>query len=205
MPLYIRLIQYVRRGLLSLLGYSVPCQCIRSRSLSNLKTGYLLMDHIAEEDGVMLSESWEEMRHDKVRRSNLFTGLSKIMLSLSRIPLPRIGSFTINNDGVLSLTNRPLTLRLQQLENEGIPSNLDRESTYTTVEPYLLDLLALHDSRLRYQPNAVNDAADCQSQMAALTGMRAVLHHFYSRKLRHGPFFFTLTDMHQSNVFVDAD
>ena len=161
------------------------------------------MDYIEEKDGKMLSESWKELRQDRTHRNNLFKGLSRIILSLGRIPLPRIGSFTMNDKGVVSLTNRPLTLLLQQLENESIPTNMNRQLTYTTVEPYLLDLLALHDSRLRHQPNSVNDAADCREQMAALTCMRSVLHHFYSRDLRHGPFFFTLTDIHQSNIFVD--
>ena len=72
-------------------------------------------------------------RHDKSHRTNLSRDLSQIMLSLGRIPLTRIGSFTLDNKGVLSLTNRPLTLQLQDLENGGIP-----------------DLLAYHDSRLRY-------------------------------------------------------
>lgn len=33
--------------------------------------------------------------------------------------------------------------------------------------------------------------------------MRAIISHFVDRNLRHGPFIFTLTDMHQSNIFVD--
>lgn len=197
--------RYFQRRLLSLFNYPVPCQYIRSRSQSDLTTGYLLIDYIEEKDGKMLSESWKELRFDKTRRNNLFKGLSNIILSLGRIPLPRIGSFTINNEGFVSLTNRPLTLLLQQLENERIPTNIDRHLTYSTVEPYILDLFALHDSRLRYQPNSVNDAADCRGQMAALTGMRSVLHHFYRRDFRYGPFFFTLTDIHQSNIFVDVD
>jgi len=97
----------------------------------------------------MLSKSWEEKRQDKSRRTNLFRDLSRIILSLGRIPLARIGSFTLDNTGVLSLSNRPLTLRLQILENRGISINMTRENTYTAVEPYILDLLAYHDSRLR--------------------------------------------------------
>jgi len=163
------------------------------------------MDYIEEKDAMMLSDYWKEFRHDKTRRDTLFKDLSRIMLSLGRIALPRIGSFTMDNEGVVSLTNQPLNLLLQQLENERIPTKMPRHLTYTATEPYLLDLLALHGNRLRYQLNAVTDAADCQGQMAALTGMRSVLHHFYRRDLRSGPFFFTLTDIHQSNVFVDAD
>lgn len=151
----------------------------------------------------MLSESWEEKRQDKGQRTNLFRDLSRIILSLGRIPLARIGSFTLDNAGVLSLSNRPLTLRLQELENRAIPINISRGDTYTAVEPYVLDLLAYHESRLRYQPNSINDGPDCRGQMAAITGMRAVLPHFIDRDLRNGPFLFTLTDIRQCNIFVD--
>ncbi len=41
--------------------------------------------------------------------------------------------------------------------------------------------------------------------MAVITGMRAVLPQFVERGLRDGPFLFTLTDMHQSNIFVDDE
>lgn len=35
--------------------------------------------------------------------------------------------------------------------------------------------------------------------------MRATLHHFVHPTYRHGPFVFTLTDVHQSNIFVDNE
>lgn len=178
---------------------------IRRPKPTNLATGYLLTEYIEENDAVMLSESWEEKRHNKSQRTNLFRDLSRIMLSLGRIPLPRIGSFTLDDQGVLSLTNRPLTLRLQDPENEGVPTNIARNDTYTTAETYILDLLAYHDSLLRYRPNSINDQSDCRAQMAVMTGMRAVLPQFINRDLRNGPFQFTLTDVHQSNIFVDEE
>jgi hypothetical protein len=156
------------------------------------------------DDGRMLSESWGSLRHDQRRRFNLFRDISKIMLSLSRTPLPRIGSLTLDNDGVIQLTNRPLTLRLQTLENEGIPT-IPRQSTYSSVEPYLLDLLGCHDSRIYHQPNSIHSHADGEQQLAALTMMRAALHHFVSREYRDGPFVLTLTDLHQSNIFVEEE
>lgn len=151
----------------------------------------------------MLSKTWEELQDDQNRRTNLFRGLSRILLSLARVPLPKIGSFTMNDLGVISLTNRPLTLGLLQLENEGYLSRIPRSRTYSTVEPYLSDLFALHDTRLRDQPNSINDEADCRGQMAALTMMQAVSHHFVEH--RNGPFLFTLTDTHQSNIIVDKE
>lgn len=127
------------------------------------------------------------------------------MLSLGRMPLPRIGSFTLDDQGLLSLTNRPLTLRLQDLENEGVPTNIARKDIYTTTEPYMLDLLAYHDSLLRHRTTSISDHLDCRAQMAVVTGIRAVLPHFINRDLRSGPFLFTLTDIHQSNIYVDEE
>lgn len=192
-----------RRQLRSLFWYPPLCPYICRRQPYSLKPGYLLIKYIEEDEGSMLSDSWEEKRQDKSRRTDLFRDLSRIILSLGRIPLARIRSFTLDNTGVLSLTNRPLTLQLQKLENGGIPINMARGNTYTTVEPYMLDLLAYHDGRLRHQPNSMNDEPDYRAQMAAISGMRAVLPHFIDRDLRDGPFLFTLTDIHQSNVYVD--
>ncbi|KAL8841964.1 MAG: hypothetical protein Q9176_002901 [Flavoplaca citrina] len=170
-----------------------------------LDHGYLLTDYIEQEHGAMLSETWEQKRGDKSLRTNLFRDLSRIILSIGNVPLPRIGSFTISDTGVLSLTNRPLTLPLHELENGGIPTNIGKQDTYTAIEPYVLDLLANHENRLRYQPNSINDEFDGRAKMAAITGMRAVLPHLIQRRSRQGPFSLTLTDLHQSNMYVDEN
>lgn len=62
-----------------------------------------------------------------------------------------------------------------------------------------------YDSRIRRQPNSVNDEDDARAQMANLAAMRALLPHFTDRKLRQGPFLYRLTDLHQSNIFVDSN
>ncbi|KAH8432430.1 uncharacterized protein LDX57_010066 [Aspergillus melleus] len=152
----------------------------------------------------MLSETFpEHILEDSTRRENLFGDLAKIMLSLNQKPLSHIGSLTFDNRTV-HLKNRPLTLRLQALENEGIPT-FPRETTYTSVEPYILDLLHCHNNRIRHQPNAIHNVKDGQEQLAALTMMHGLLHRFVSRKYRNGPFVLTLTDLHPSNIFVDDD
>ncbi|KAJ5374603.1 hypothetical protein N7517_006609 [Penicillium concentricum] len=96
---------------------------------------------------------------DKTRRQTLFGDIAKIMLSLDRVKLPRIGSLTLDDDGLIELKNRPLTLRLQTFENEDIPT-IPRNSTYHSVEPYILDLLQLHDNRIHHQPNAIHNLND---------------------------------------------
>ncbi|KAI9732709.1 MAG: hypothetical protein M1818_007443 [Claussenomyces sp. TS43310] len=211
LPYLTRCFQHLRRRLLAWFGYPVPSQYVRHQgghrlSLGRLEdAGYLLIEHIDKDRGEMLSNTWSQMRHDSKLQTNFFRDLSRIMLSISRRPLPRIGSFTIDNNGFLSLTNRPLSVGLQELENEEIPIDMPRDYTYSTVDSYLVDTLAFHDSRLRYQPNAIDDAEDCASQMSALVAMRAGFPLFFQRDLRRGPFVLNLTDLHQSNILVDKD
>lgn len=194
---------HVRRILLFWLRLPTPCRYIGRKSSYTLETGYIIISWVSQ--GKMLSNSWNTLRHDQTRRSNLFHGLARIMLSLNKCPLPRIGSFTLNNQGFLTLTNRPLTLRLQSLENEGIPTSISKSSTYSAVDLYLLDLLRCHNNRIQYQPNSIHSQTDGEQQLAALTMMRAILQQFTSLDYRYGPFVFTLTDIHQSNIFVDDE
>ena len=181
--------------------YPIPAPFVQDRSLKALDIGYLLTDFV--EKGELLSDTFSASKDDQGRRQNLFRDLSRILLSLGKMPHPRIGSFTIDRQGFISLSNRPLTLRLQWLENEGIPTDIGRQTTYSMVESYVLDLLSYHDNRLIHQPNSINDVEDGRKQMAAIALMRSVLQQFIVS--RRGPFIFTLTDMHQSNIFVDQD
>lgn len=153
----------------------------------------------------MLSSTWPERYHIPRYRHALFRDLSRILLSLTRISLPLIGSFVIDRDGYLQLTNRPLSLEIQDLENDYIPTDMPRDYTYSTVESYIVDLLRLHNNRLRYQANAINNTSDYIYQTSALTTMQATFPSFFTRELCRGPFTFTFTDLHQSNIFVDDD
>ncbi|PWY76533.1 hypothetical protein BO83DRAFT_407009 [Aspergillus eucalypticola CBS 122712] len=200
-----RLKWYLHRVLSPLIGYPIRPPYSSGNCPYSLKTGYLLLDHVGSSDAVMLSESWDRLRHDRKRRANLFRGLSQIILSLAQFPFDRIGSLTIDNQGIVKLTNRPLTLRLHHLENESVPTNMDRDLVYSTSDSYYMDLLSYHDSRLRHVPNSIRDKADGEAQLSTLTIMRALLPYFSCRKHRRGPFIMTLTDLHQSNLFVDSD
>lgn len=75
--------------------------------------------------------------------------------------MPRIGSFVINDDGVLVLSNRPLALEIHDLENERISVDIPRDLTYSSVDSYILGSLAFHDSCLRHQPNSALSEQDC--------------------------------------------
>ncbi|KAF1913519.1 hypothetical protein BDU57DRAFT_313769 [Ampelomyces quisqualis] len=202
-PLYVRILRLLCRSLCTIFGLPVPSQYICHPSPRSLNTGYLLLQRIDASDGQMLSTSWTEHMGDRVRRANLFRGLARITLSLARVPLPRIGSFTFRNDGTIALSNRPLTSTLAVLESYGTPRAIEQNTTYASVEPYISDLHAYHDRRFLNQPNAVHDHLDGQRQMAQKVLLRAIGHHFLPRDLRNGPYALRLTDLHQSNIFVD--
>ncbi|PGG99399.1 hypothetical protein GX51_06333 [Blastomyces parvus] len=121
-------------------------------------------------------------QHDIKLPTNLSGDLSRILLSLSQIPLQQLGSFIIDCNGFLRLANLPLSIETQQLENEKIPTNIPRDYTYSTVESYLMDMLAIHDSHLQNQPNAVNNLEDCASQMSALDVRKFVANKISDKK-----------------------
>ncbi len=75
--------------------------------------------------------------------------------------------------------------------------DIPRDLTYSSTDSYVIDTLnCLHDSRLRHQPNGVNDMGDCIYQMSALAAMKAASSLVLRRDLRRGPFIFSLTDLH---------
>ncbi|KFY67716.1 hypothetical protein V496_01452 [Pseudogymnoascus sp. VKM F-4515 (FW-2607)] len=211
LPFLARCFQYLRRQLLSWLGRPLPTLYVRHDVGSQISgdegvgAGYLLIEHIEDAQGEMLSNSWDKKRDDIRLRNALFRDLSRIMLSMARAPLPKIGSFMIDRHGFLRLSNRPLTVEIFEMENEEIPTDIPRDCTYSTADSYAMSIIGIHDNRLLHQPNAIKDADDYIYQTSALTTMRTVLPTFFKRECRHGPFIFTLTDLHQSNIFVDEN
>lgn len=202
----IRLIHSLRRRFLSWLGRPVPCDLVSHQtSLSNELGGYILIEYIDDTRGKILSKTWETGRINEELRKNLFRNLSQIILSMTRVRFPRIGSFVIDDRGLVRLENRPLTLEIQDLENDGIPLDIPRSCTYYTVDAYVNALLSCHDRRLQHQPNAVNDAGDCVSQMCALVLLRALRPQLFDSMLNRGPFAPVLTDLNFNNIIVDDD
>ncbi|KAK2764473.1 hypothetical protein FQN54_009168 [Arachnomyces sp. PD_36] len=204
LPFLTRWREKIRRYFLSFMGYPMPSRFVQRKNSTARDLGpYLLLEWIPEPK--MLSETWKLKRTDKRLRSNLFRGIAGVMLSLSRVPLPRIGSFTIDDNGYLHLANKPLTVTPAELENESIPLDFPREQTIPSVDSYVNSILYCHDSRLRHQPNAVTSYGDAGSQITALTLMRTIRPDFFQPKYNYGPFVLCLDDMHASNILVDED
>ncbi|TAQ89490.1 hypothetical protein B7494_g2165 [Chlorociboria aeruginascens] len=140
------------------------------------------------------------------------------------VTTPRLYGFALSTGKVFtSLDYLPFYARILQhfrrwfssLLRLPIPSRFvpHKCDTIKNIGPYLLldvdsyvnGLLSYHDDRLEHQPNAVNGPGDCASQMTALAFMRTIRPHFFNPSLNHGPFVFSLTDLHTSNIFVDKD
>ncbi|RAH53124.1 hypothetical protein BO85DRAFT_166036 [Aspergillus piperis CBS 112811] len=204
MPFLARCFHSIRRRLRAFFGYQIPTRYVPHpvNYPDDPGMGYLLMEFI--DDSQMLSNTWSTHHGDEILRANLFRDLSTIFLTLARVPLPRIGSFVIDENGYLTLSNRPLSSEIQELENGSIPIDMPRDFTYSTVDSYVVDLLACHDSRMQHQPNAAMDLMDGIYQITALTMMKALFPHFFQRELRRGPLILQLTDLHPSNIFVDS-
>ncbi|KAL2755358.1 hypothetical protein ACRALDRAFT_1076969 [Sodiomyces alcalophilus JCM 7366] len=202
-PLLSRLCWYIHRSICWIFGKPTASSYVVHPHRQKLSSGYMVMDYVA--NGRMLSAAWHVVDNDINKRRALYQGISRIMLGMAQVPFRQIGSLTIDDCGVVSLANRPLGLHLHQLENEEISTGIPRNLTYASTDTYLLDRLACHDNRLRYQPNSITDQADGASQMSTLTIMRALMPHFTLKERRHGPFVLMLTDLHSSNIFVDDD
>ncbi|KAH6612919.1 hypothetical protein B0J18DRAFT_460788 [Chaetomium sp. MPI-SDFR-AT-0129] len=165
-----------------------------------LPAAYMLLEYIGPDTGRMLSDTWREGRTDKTKQQTLFRGLARLILSLARVPQPRIGSFRFNADSTVTLTNRPLPCCVPILENGGAPRTMPPDETYGRTEPFIADMLALLDGSFLAHRNAVFDAADCRGQMAARALLRTVSHFYLSPERRAGPFHVQMTDVHASNI-----
>ncbi|KAL2786374.1 hypothetical protein BJX66DRAFT_328625 [Aspergillus keveii] len=109
--------------------------------------------------------------------------------------LSKTRSMILCDDRYVRLANRPLSLGIQELEKEGILVDIPRDFTYTSTYAYLADLLALH----------VNDYGDFTYETGILAIMHMLSPVFFQREFRRGPFLFSLTDLHQNNIFVDEN
>lgn len=131
--------------------------------------------------------------------------LARIMPSLRSSPLPHIGAFRVDNDGYLQFDNRPLGVQFTIQDNEGIPLNTDRHQIFTRVKDFVLNHLEAFSNRLLRQPNGIESHNDAYYQMTSLAAAHAIFPQVFRRDLDKGPFVFTLTDLHRSNILVNDD
>ncbi|KAG5916626.1 hypothetical protein E4U42_007571 [Claviceps africana] len=195
----------VRNYLLAALRFPQPSPYVShfSSRFVGLDVGYLLIETI--HSGKMLSETWDGHCKDIRRQQNLQRDLARIMISLAKISLPRIGSFRLDEKGYIRLDNRPLSIQFTMQENEGIPLGISRETTFSRVDDFFQAHLTAFENRLLHQPNGVRSYDDACYQMTGLVIAQTVLPRVFRKELNSGPFVYSLTDIHRSNIIVDDD
>lgn len=193
-----------RRLFRAAFGLQQPSQYVphASSRLAALDIGYILISTITS--GQTLAQSWDEKRDD-ARLQNLQRDLARVMVSLARVPLPRIGSFRLDNDGYLRLDNRPISVQSTVHENEGLTIGMSRRTTFTSVKEFVLSQLAGYETRFLEQANATADREDAWYQMGALAAAKLTFPQLLRDDLCSGPFVLALTDLHRSNIFVDEN
>ncbi|KAM3519131.1 hypothetical protein NHJ13051_007718 [Beauveria bassiana] len=202
LPRWSRWFYEARRFFLAAFGLQQPSQYVRhdSSRFAALDIGYLLIETITSGD--TLSSSWDTKR-DATRLQNLQGDLARIMVSLARIRLPRIGLFRLDSNGYLRLDNRPISVQSTIHENEGISLHMSRRITFSSVQDFVSSQLKTFETRFIEHPNAIDSPEDAWYQMASLAAAKVVFPQLFRDDLRNGPFVFSLTDLHRSNIFVD--
>lgn len=203
-PWYLRLFRKFKRHLNDLLHRDIPSCYTLHPSRHHLPTAYMLLEHIGPNVGQMLSNTWPRQLNDLERRERLFRGISRAMLSLARVPQPRIGSFQFHDDCYIRLTNRPLTCTMMMFENDGTRRAIERTETYTCTESFASGMISYHDNHFISQRNVGNEK-ECRDNMALRTLLRALSSKYSNREFRNGPFALQFTDLHAGNIFVDED
>ncbi|KAM3541973.1 hypothetical protein ARSEF1564_005142 [Beauveria bassiana] len=205
-PWWSRWCHEARRFILSVAGYQQPTQyvCHNSPRFEKLDIGYLIIEMITTDRGIMLSESWPEKRSD-ARLHNLQKDMARIMVSMARHRLPCIGTFRMDSGGFLRLDNRPISVDSTIYENEGLPPVMSRNTTFTTVQDFINSQILAFEPRFLEQPNAINSREDAWHQMTGFAGARLTLPQLLQEDLNNGPFIFALSDIHRSNIFVDEN
>ncbi|KIH88236.1 hypothetical protein SPBR_06900 [Sporothrix brasiliensis 5110] len=186
-------------------------------------SGYMILEHFGAsfgqelslmardtrivEDGVEYLPEPIQMLAQPAKMRNLFRGVSRIILALARVPQPRIGAFRFNDDGTISLDNRPVTADMFVLENARAPRTMSVDTTYTNVNEYVSDLQTFQEQKFLAAPNAAVEAADATYQMGIMAFLRAVTHHFVggTSRWRNGPFVLYMSDANASNFMVDEN
>ena len=104
--------------------------------------------------------------------------MARLILSLARVPQPRIGSFEFHNNGTITLTNRLLPCSIIILENNSAPRIISRNETYTSTEPFITDILIFYNDFFLSNPRAISSIGDYLRQIASKALLRAISHRY---------------------------
>ncbi|KAL3459396.1 hypothetical protein BJX64DRAFT_279197 [Aspergillus heterothallicus] len=139
----------------------------------------------------------------------LFSEVASILLQLSQLSLPRIGSLKQVDDFTWNVTERPLSMPMNTLIQLGsLPQSKLPTATFDTTSSYFESLAELHIAHLINQRNdAVHSAEDCRRKLVARYLFRKLARERrLTRKLESfdkGPFKLWCDDFRPANILMN--
>ncbi|KAM3447977.1 hypothetical protein NHJ6243_010146 [Beauveria neobassiana] len=106
---------------------------------------------------------------DEAKLEKLYRQVANILLQISQLEHPLIGSLVETDDWQWEVTQRPLSMPMNELVRIGsLPRSKLPSSTFRTSSEYLDSLVQLHVDHLAHQRNdAVESKTDCQRKYTA--------------------------------------
>ncbi|KAI0192764.1 phosphotransferase family protein [Astrocystis sublimbata] len=147
----------------------------------------------------------------------LYGQMANILLQLSRLKFPRIGSLVEHVDGTISVSGRPLTQNMNSLiQLTDMPPTLlpSPSQTYTNVDEWYTALADMHMAQLVFQHNdAVEDEDDARDKYVARQLFRQLASsgRLTSEDELEGDgkdsagFLIYSSDLRPSNILIDKD
>lgn len=166
----------------------------------------------AEEDFEDVSIEIRDAVEGEIRKMNLemlYEQLADILLQLSKLRLPRIGSLVQIDDFTWEVAQRPLSYSANELVRLGtLPrSSLPKvKETFQSASTYFNKLADLHLEHLTHQRNdAVDSADDCRRRYLARLLFRKFAREgkFTTSSTNFGPFHIWCDDLRPSNVLIN--
>jgi hypothetical protein len=159
---------------------------------------FLILVHVP---GKPLSTIWEELENPAKRK--IYQQLADIAMQLRLQPFDRIGALTLDDRERWTLSNRPLTADLANLQRDGIEIRMT--PCYTSALKYFTDYFNHHRRRFLEQPNSTDDVSDAREKYAGLSLFETLISQFVNREYNEGPFVLCHGDLHQPNLLIDDD
>jgi aminoglycoside phosphotransferase (APT) family kinase protein len=117
----------------------------------------------------------------KDRLERMYKQVASIILQLSKLEMPKIGSIQEHGDSFI-VGSRPLTQDMNELiVQAGVPPSIlpPQETTYSTSDDWYRALADLHVGHLTFQHNkAIESADDCRDKFVA--------RHLFRQQVRQG-------------------
>jgi hypothetical protein len=187
---------------------------------------FIIADFIEGESlGDLLKDPESEILRSDLSDNDLDTiyrQIANIMLELSKLNFPRIGSLSEMSDGSVTIDSRPVTLRAHEIVSHGgvdvscmlsfillaswililsLPGSAS--TTYSSAMEYFHYVVKQDQQHLHEQPNSVDDKDDAKRKYIYCSIFKALLPRFVSQKYNKGPFKLVCDDFRPGNMLVN--